>query len=162
MATAVGCFRARAISGLQFFVTQPIQRALKKEFIMTTINVGGLTAYPSVFTAGFKNDESTKDDAVKATADLGAAVPASKSSTVGTTTRDQMIKQIQEQIKEVQKRLQEQQKQLAAAQNSKMSDMEKAQQVAAISQQIASTTSQLMTLQASLLELMKGSVNTTA
>ncbi|MFJ3524962.1 hypothetical protein ACIPO9_20980 [Pseudomonas sp. NPDC090203] len=129
---------------------------------MTTINVGGLSAYPSVFTAGFKNDESTKDDSVKVAADLSTAVAPSKPSTVGTTTREQMIKQIQEQIKEVQKRLQEQQKQLAAIQHSKLAEQDKAAQVSAISQQIANTTSQLMALQASLLELMKGSVNTTA
>ncbi|MFJ3484890.1 hypothetical protein ACIPL1_16100 [Pseudomonas sp. NPDC090202] len=129
---------------------------------MTTINVGSLSAYSSTFTAGFKNDESTKSEAVTASANLSGAVPESKSSTVGSTTREQMIKQLQEQIKEVQKTLQEQQKRLAAVQHSKLSEQEKAQQAAAISQQIANTTSQLMALQASLLELMKGTVNTTA
>jgi Tfp pilus assembly protein FimV len=162
MVQAMECFRARPINGLQFFVSKSIQTAPDKEFIMTTINTGSLTAYSSGFSVGFKNDDSTKSEAVTASANLSTAVPPQKPSTVGTTTREQMIKQLQQQIKEVQKQLQEQQKQLAAVQHSKMPDMEKAQQVNAISQQIATTTSQMMALQASLLELMKGSVNTTA
>ncbi|OQR32860.1 hypothetical protein BWR59_11445 [Pseudomonas sp. Bc-h] len=69
---------------------------------------------------------------------------------------------MQEQIKQTQKMLEQQQQQLAAAQSSKAPEQEKAAQVMAIQQQISGTMAQLGAQQASLMELMKGSVNTTA
>lgn len=135
---------------------------------MTTINTSSLSAYSSVFTAGFKNDQSSKSEATTTSVNLRGnvyktpeAAGAGKAQE-GSTPREQMIKQLQEQIKQAQKTLQQQQQQLAAVQASKASDQEKAQQAMAIQQQIANTTAQITTLQGSLLELMKGSVSTTA
>lgn len=134
---------------------------------MTTINTSSLSPYPSAFTAGFKNDESTKTDATTATVNLrGNVYQTPEASGAGKaegggTPRDQMIKQLQEQIKQAQKMLQQQQ-QLAAVHASKASDQEKAQQAMAIEQQMANTNAQITSLQGSLLELMKGSVDTTA
>ena len=135
---------------------------------MTTINTSSLSAYSSVFTAGFKNDESSKSDATAASVNLRGNVyqspSASKSGEAESagTPREQAIKQLQEQIKQTQKILQQQQQQLAVAQSSKAPDQEKATQVLAIQQQISGTMSQLSAQQAALLELMKGTLKTTA
>lgn len=135
---------------------------------MTTINTSSLSPYASAFTAGFKNDESTNTDATTATVNLrGNVYQTPEASGAGKaegggTPRDQMIKQLQEQIKQAQKMLQQQQQQLAAVHASKASDQEKAQQAMAIEQQMANTNAQITSLQGSLLELMKGSVDTTA
>ncbi|HXR01875.1 MAG TPA: hypothetical protein VN798_15915 [Pseudomonas sp.] len=134
---------------------------------MTTINTSSLSAYSSVFTAGLKNDESTKSDATTANVSLRGNVYQEPGAKVGETQapaspREQMIKQLQEQIKQTQKILTQQQQQLAVAMNSKASDQEKAAQVMAIQQQIAGTMAQLTAQQAALLELMKGTVSTTA
>ncbi|WP_296262117.1 MULTISPECIES: hypothetical protein [unclassified Pseudomonas] len=136
---------------------------------MTTINTSSLSAYSSVFTAGFKNDESAKSDATTANVSLRGNVyhdpqakGADKAGDEPASPTDQAIKQLQEQIKQTQKILQQQQAQLAVAQNSKAPDEEKAQQVMAVQQQIASTMAQLNAQQAALLELMKGTVSTTA
>ncbi|MFK3969631.1 hypothetical protein ACI2KS_02740 [Pseudomonas sp. NPDC087358] len=134
---------------------------------MTTINTSSLSAYSSVFTAGLKNNESTKSDATTANVSLRGNVYQEPGAKVGETQapaspREQMIKQLQEQIKQTQKILTQQQQQLAVAMNSKASDQEKAAQVMAIQQQIAGTMAQLTAQQAALLELMKGTVSTTA
>jgi predicted ribosome quality control (RQC) complex YloA/Tae2 family protein len=134
---------------------------------MTTINTSSLSAYSSVFTAGLKNAESTKSDATTANVSLRGNVYQEPGAKVGETQapaspREQMIKQLQEQIKQTQKILTQQQQQLAVAMNSKASDQEKAAQVMAIQQQIAGTMAQLTAQQAALLELMKGTVSTTA
>ena len=134
---------------------------------MTTINTSSLSAYSSVFTAGLKNDESTRSDATTANVSLRGNVYQEPGAKVGETQapaspREQMIKQLQEQIKQTQKILTQQQQQLAVAMNSKASDQEKAAQVMAIQQQIAGTMAQLTAQQAALLELMKGTVSTTA
>lgn len=134
---------------------------------MTTINTSSLSAYSSVFTAGLKNDESTKSDATTANVSLRGNVYQEPGAKVGeiqapASPREQMIKQLQEQIKQTQKILTQQQQQLAVAMNSKASDQEKAAQVMAIQQQIAGTMAQLTAQQAALLELMKGTVSTTA
>jgi len=135
---------------------------------MTTINTSSLSAYSSAFTVGFKNDESTKSDATSVSVNLRGnvyqepkAAGAGKADG-GSTSREQMIKQLQEQIKQTQKVLEQQQQQLAAVQSSKAPEQEKAAQLMAIQQQISGTMAQLNTQQAALLELMKGSVSTTA
>jgi predicted ribosome quality control (RQC) complex YloA/Tae2 family protein len=168
MAQGCGAFSRERNDDLQFFVSWPIQSALNKEFIMTTINTSSLSTYSSAFSVGFKNDESTKSDATTASVNLRGnvyeepkAAGASKSEGGG-TPREQAIKQLQEQIKQTQKMLEQQQQQLAAAQSSKAPEQEKAAQVMAIQQQISGTMAQLGAQQASLMELMKGSVNTTA
>jgi flagellar motor switch/type III secretory pathway protein FliN len=135
---------------------------------MTTINTSSLGAYSSAFTVGFKNDESTKSDATTASVNLrGNVYQEPKAAGAGksgeaSTPREQMIKQLQEQIKQTQKMLEQQQQQLAAVQSSKAPEQEKAAQLMAIQQQISGTMAQLNTQQAALLELMKGSVSTTA
>lgn len=133
---------------------------------MTTINTSSLSAYSSAFTVGFKNDESTKSDATTASVNLRGNVyqepKAAGAGSEASTPREQMIKQLQEQIKQTQKMLEQQQQQLAAVQSSKAPEQEKAAQLMAIRQQISGTMAQLNTQQAALLELMKGSVSTTA
>ena len=135
---------------------------------MTTINTSSLSAYSSVFSAGVKNDESTKSDATTASVNLRGNVyqspGASKSGEAesGGSPQEQVIKQLQDQIKQTQKILQQQQQQLAVAMNSKAPEQEKAAQVMSIQQQISGTMAQLSAQQAALLELMKGTVNTTA
>ena len=135
---------------------------------MTTINTSSLSAYSSVFTTAVRNDESTKSDATTVDVNLRGNVyeppkgAGSASSAETATTREQLIKQLQEQIKQTQKILEQQQQQLAAAQASKAPEQEKAAQVMAIQQQISGTVAQMAAQQAALLELMKGSVSTTA
>lgn len=136
---------------------------------MTTINTNSLSAYSSVISAGFKNDEPTKNDATATNVRLRVnvykdpqATGAGKAHDAATSSQEQAIKQLQEQIKQTEKVLQQQQAQLAAAQNSNAPEQEKAQQVMAIQQQIAGTMAQLNAQQAALLELMKDSVSTTA
>ncbi|TDV60873.1 hypothetical protein [Pseudomonas sp. LP_7_YM] len=136
---------------------------------MTTINTSSLSAYSSVFTAALKNDESTKGDAATVNVNLRGSVykdPQAKGTGRAdeqpSSPSDQAIEQLQEQIKQTQKILQQQQAQLAVAQNSKAPEEEKAQQVMAVQQQIAGTMAQLNAQQAALLELMKGTVSTTA
>lgn len=130
---------------------------------MTTINTSSLSAYSSVFTTAVRNDESTKSDATSVDVNLrGNVYQTPKAEEGGGTPREQMIKQLQEQIKETQKMLEQQQQQLAAAQASKAPEQEKSAQVMAIQQQIAGTTARMAAQQAALLELMKGTVSTTA
>ncbi|SER68499.1 hypothetical protein SAMN03159444_04774 [Pseudomonas sp. NFACC02] len=135
---------------------------------MTTINTSSLSAYSSVFSAGVKNDGSAKSDATTASVNLRGNVyqspGASKSGEAesGGSPQEQVIKQLQDQIKQTQKILQQQQQQLAVAMNSKAPEQEKAAQVMSIQQQISGTMAQLSAQQAALLELMKGTVNTTA
>jgi hypothetical protein len=135
---------------------------------MTTINTSSLSAYSSVFSAGVKNDGTPKSDATNASVNLRGNVyqspGASKSGEAesGGSPQEQVIKQLQEQIKQTQKVLQQQQQQLAVAMNSKAPEQEKAAQVMSIQQQISGTMAQLSTQQAALLELMKGTVKTTA
>ncbi|MDH0748459.1 hypothetical protein N5D61_19230 [Pseudomonas sp. GD03842] len=129
---------------------------------MTAINTNSLSAYPAAFATPVKTDASSTSDATSASVNLrGNVYQAPKASPDG-VTQEQLIKQIQEQIKQTQKMLEQQQQQLAAVQASKASDQEKAAQVMAIQQQIAATSAQLMAQQSALLQLMKGSVNTTA
>lgn len=135
---------------------------------MTTINTSSLGAYSSVFTAAVKTDDSTKSDAKTASVELRGnvygdpkAAGASKSDEAS-SPQEQAIQQLQEQIKQTQKMLQQQQAQLAVAQNSKAPDEEKAAQVMAIQQQISGTMAQLNAQQGALLNLMKGTVSTTA
>jgi len=135
---------------------------------MTIINTSSLGSYSSVFATGVKTDKSQTSDATTVSVDLrgtvmksgGAAGKAESSESLSPS--QQAIKQLQEQIKETQKRLLEQQQQLAVAQNSKLPEPEKGQQVMAIQQQVSGTMAQLAAQQAALLELMKGSVSTTA
>ncbi|MFK3798698.1 MULTISPECIES: hypothetical protein [unclassified Pseudomonas] len=129
---------------------------------MTTINTSSLSPYPTAFTTAVRNDESTKSEATTVNVNLRGNVYEPPKADDSGMTREQMIKQLQEQIKETQKMLEQQQQQLAAAQASKVSEEEKATQVMAIQQQIAGTTARLAAQQAALLELMKGTVNTTA
>jgi septal ring factor EnvC (AmiA/AmiB activator) len=129
---------------------------------MTTINTSSLAHYAPAFSAGVKaSDDATKSESATATVDLKGAAATEKLQG-SLTTKDQMIKQLQDQIKQTQKMLQQQQQQLAVAQNSKASEQEKATQVMAIQQQISGTNAQLAAQQAALLELMKGTVSTTA
>lgn len=141
---------------------------------MTTINTSSLGLYPATLTATIKSNA----DAKAAETQSGEAPPSKLSvelrgnvyqtdetkaaEAAPTSPADQAIANLQKQIKEVQKQLLRQQQQLAAAQNSKGTDIEKATRIMAIQQQISGTTSQLATLQAALLDLMKGSVKTTA
>ncbi|TDV46446.1 hypothetical protein EC919_11138 [Pseudomonas graminis] len=135
---------------------------------MTTINTSSLGAYSSVFTAAVKTDDSTKSDAKTASVELRGNVYGDPQATgagkagAASSPQDQAIQQLQEQIKETQKILLQQQAQLAAAQNSKASDEEKSAQVMAIQQQISGTMAQLNAQQGALLNLMKGTVSTTA
>lgn len=131
---------------------------------MTTINTSSLSVYSSAFTAALKNDESTKSDAATANVNLLGNVykGTGKADEQPLSPSEQAIEQLQEQIKQTQKLLQQQQAQLAVAQNSKAPEEEKAQQVMAVQQQIAGTMAQLNAQQAALLELMKGTVSTTA
>jgi hypothetical protein len=134
---------------------------------MTTINTSTLSPYSNSLTVTLKNDQSTKSDGVSTTVSLRGNVYTEPGQKAGTdeppmSPREQMIKQLQEQIKETQKMLQQQQQQLAAAANSKAPEQEKAAQVMAIQQQISGTMAQLAAQQAALLELMKGTVSTTA
>lgn len=136
---------------------------------MTTITTSSLSAYSSVISAGFKNDEPTKNDATATNVRLRVnvykdpqATGAGKADDAATSPQEQAIKQLQEQIKQTEKVLQQQQAQLAAAQHSNAPEQEKAQQVMAIQQQIAGTMAQLNAQQAALLELMKDSISTTA
>lgn len=134
---------------------------------MTTINTSSLSPYTSVFTTGIKNDGSAQSEATSADVNLRGGVytePGKKTGEVAPpmSVREQMIKQLQEQIQQTQKMLEQQQQQLAAAQASKIPAQEKAAQVMAIQQQISGTMAQLTAQQAALLELMKGTVSTTA
>ncbi len=135
---------------------------------MTTINTNSLSAYPSVFTAGLRNDASAQSDATTVNVNLRdnvyrepQAAVAGKSKSAGTPS-EQAIEQLQQQMEQTQKTLQQQQQQLAVAQNSRAQGEEKAQQVMALEQQIAGTMAQLNAQVAALMELMKGNVNTTA
>lgn len=134
---------------------------------MTTINMSSLSAHPSVFTAAYKNDPSSKSEATTVSVNLGDSVLKSPQAggagkAEDESPQDQAIKQLQDQIKQTQKVLQQQQAQLAAAQNSKAPEQERAQEVMAVQQQISGTMAQLSSLMSALLELMKGSVSTTA
>ncbi|WP_296178279.1 hypothetical protein [Pseudomonas sp. UBA1879] len=134
---------------------------------MTTINTSALSAYANPLSVTLKGDQSTKSDAANASVSLRGNVytePGQKagSSEPPMSPREQMIKQLQEQIKETQRILQQQQQQLSSAANSKAPEQEKAAQVMAIQQQISGTMAQLTAQQAALLELMKGTVSTTA
>lgn len=142
---------------------------------MSTINTSSVRIPPLTYTpAESASEKSTKVSGKKDLADSGvnrlgntlqkpgAAPPAPTQSSDSGSVREQLVKQLQEQIKETQKMLQRQQAMLSAAQNSGAPDDEKATQVMSIQQQIAGTTAQLNAQQAALLELMKGSVKTTA
>lgn len=128
---------------------------------MTTINTSSLGFYSSVFTTGVKTDDSQSKDITSVSVNLrGATTKAGASEDLSPS--QQAIQQLQDQIKEAQKRLLEQQKQLAVTQNSRLPEPEKGQQVMAMQQQVTATMAQVSTLQGALLELMKGSVSTTA
>jgi predicted ribosome quality control (RQC) complex YloA/Tae2 family protein len=135
---------------------------------MTTINTSSLGTSSSVFPVGVKTDDSQNSDITSVSVNLHGDVfkttnGADKAgSSEGLTPAEQAIKQLLEQIKETQKRLLEQQQQLSAAQNSKLPEPGKGQQVMAIQQQISGTMAQLASQQAALLELMKGTLKTTA
>lgn len=142
---------------------------------MTTINTSSLGLYPATLTATVKSnadakaaetqsgDATTSKLSVELRGNVYQTDEDKKAGAAGPSSpADQAIANLQKQIKEVQKQLLRQQQQLAAAQNSKGTDIEKATRIMAIQQQISGTTAQLATLQAALLDLMKGSVNTTA
>jgi len=136
---------------------------------MTTINTSSLSLYSSTFTTGLRTDEPAKNESGTVDVNLRGSVyktaeadGAGKGEATASSPLEQAIKQLQEQIKETQKRLQELQQQLAAAQASKGDEHIKAQQVMAIQQQISGAMAQLGAQTAALLEMMKGTINTTA
>ena len=142
---------------------------------MSTINTSSVRIAPLTYTpaqsASEKNTQvSSKTDSKDTGVNLlgktlqkpGAAPAAPTESSDSGSAREQAIKQLQEQIKETQKTLERQQAMLSAAQNSRAPDEEKAAQVMSIQQQIAGTMAQLNAQQGALLELMKGTVKTTA
>lgn len=132
------------------------------------INPGLAGNYSSSLAAASRNDGSIKDETAAPKANLlgeifkTPTVASAGETKAASSPSQEAIKELQEQIKEAQKLLQEQQQQLAAVQSSKLPEQEKAAQVMAIQQQIAGTMARLGALTASLLELMKGTVNTTA
>ena len=135
---------------------------------MTSINTTSLSLYSSALTVRPSTDTTQATDAepgsVKLQGNLFKSVSATGETGGAPATNpvEEAIKQLKERIKEAQKQLKEQQEQLAAVMNSRMSEQEKAQRVMAIQQQIAGTLGLLAGLQASLMEMVKGSIKTTA
>lgn len=137
---------------------------------MTTINTSSLSNYSSAFAVAVKKpeaaqtDETKTSEATSVSADLsGAKVGgASNSKSTASTPTEEMIEQIKKQIEQTEKQLEQQRAQLAAVQSSKADEQTKLQQAMAIQTQIAATSASLQTLQGSLLQLIGGSINTTA
>ncbi|GAB7532162.1 hypothetical protein PS3A_45770 [Pseudomonas sp. 3A(2025)] len=137
---------------------------------MTTINTSSLSSYSSALSLTARKPEAVQADETKTSettrvsADLSGAKTggASKSKSTATTPTEEMIEQIKKQIEQTEKQLEQQRAQLAAVQSSKADEQTKAQQVMAIQVQIAATSANLQTLQGSLLQLIGGSIDTTA
>jgi hypothetical protein len=78
------------------------------------------------------------------------------------SAKQAMIDQLKKQIEALEKTLTQQQQQLQAVQTRKMDQHAKEQQAMLIQGQISGTMTQIQSLQSSLMELLSGSVNTTA